>query len=180
MRSETLKYETTRYFNPMKIRKAITSDIPAIDSMLMRSYSVLLAPDYAPDMLTDALPVLACAERGLIEADRYFVAEIDGAIVGSGGWSHRQLVTGKDMPGIAHLRRFGTDPDMVRRGIGRGLIDRIALDAKKTDRSEIHCTATLTAIPFYEAQGFRVLYRNSVELKPGLHFPTAEMSRARQ
>ncbi len=161
----------------MNIRKATIQDIPAIDRMLMRSYSVLLAPDYAPDLLSEALPVLACAEKGLIESDRYFVAEIDGAIVGSGGWSHRQLVTGEDMPGIAHLRRFGTDPDMVRRGIGRALIDRIAVDAKKAERYEIHCTATLTAIPFYEAEGFYVMYRNSVELKPGLHFPTAEMSR---
>eukprot|EP00119_Amphimedon_queenslandica_P006460 XP_011407388.1 PREDICTED: uncharacterized protein LOC105314735 [Amphimedon queenslandica] len=163
----------------MNIRKATISDIPAIDGMLMRCYSILLAPDYAPDMLASALPALGCAERGLIEDERYFVAEIDNAIVGSGGWSHRQLVTGNDTPGIAHLRRFGTDPDMLRRGIGRGLIERIALEAEKTERAEIHCTATLTAIPFYKAQGFRVLYRNSVEIKPGLHFPTAEMGRVR-
>src|SRR5262249_24080698 len=66
----------------------------------------------------------------------YFVAEVDGEIVGCGGWSRRRTLFGGDQqPGReptlldpahepAKIRAFFVHPEHARRGIGRALLAR--------------------------------------------------------
>lgn len=159
------------------IRKSLERDLPAIDRLYGRSYPRLLKADYAPSVLVTVIPKFSKAQPRLVTSGTFYVAEThDWQIVGAGGWTP-QGPMGEREAGTGHIRHFATDPDAVRLGIGRALMDGCINEAKDHGMTRLSCYSTLTAVPFYEALGF--VPQNEIEIEMGAHigFPAVWMIR---
>ena len=154
----------------VRLRPATPADTGAVDTLLQRSYPRLLKADYPPSVLVTALPKMVKAQPALLRSGTYYVAEDEtGALLGAGGWTARIPGVGKGREsGRANVRHVVTDPDATRRGVGRAIMTHAMTQAKAAGMTWIHCMATRTAVPFYEAVGFERLGDVNVELGPGI------------
>jgi GNAT superfamily N-acetyltransferase len=159
------------------LRRAVPGDLAAVDRLLSRSYPRLLAADYPPSTMVLAVPIIARARPELLALGRYFLAvDAAGQVVAAGGWSLAQPGggAGEDAE-TGHVRHVATDPDMARRGIGRRLMRAVMEDAATNGVRWLDCLSTRTAVPFYAALGFRVLYPTEIALRPGIAFRAVRM-----
>jgi GNAT superfamily N-acetyltransferase len=161
----------------LTLRRAGPPDLAAVDLLLSRSYPKLLARDYPPSIMVLAVPLISRVRPELLASGRYFVAEDgSGRVVAAGGWSLvRPTGGGAAAPDTGHVRHVATDPDAVRRGVGRALMAAVMQDAAASGVGWLDCLSTLTAVPFYKALGFRALYPTDVPLAPGITFPAVRM-----
>ncbi len=119
------------------------------------SYPALVKHDYPPSVLVTALPLIARAQPRLLASGTFYVAESQGRILGAGGWSWGGPQGGASPTHMAHVRHVITDHGHVRRGIGRALVGHVIAEATRAGARLMDCQATLTAVPFYAALGFR-------------------------
>lgn len=162
------------------IRVATPRDIGAIDTLLQRSYPRLLRADYPPSVLVSALPRIVQAQPALITSGSYYVAEgASGALLGAGGWTFARPGGGAPQSaGRANVRHVVTDDRALRRGVGRAIMDHSLKRAHAAGATWMHCMSTRTAVPFYEACGFKVIGPIVIPLAPGVDFPAVEMHRS--
>lgn len=159
------------------IRRAHPGDLAAVDRLLARSYPRLLAADYPPSVMVLAVPIIARARPELLASGRYLVA-VDGAgtVIAAGGWSaNRPGAEAGHVSDLGHVRHVATDPDVVRQGIGRRLMQAVMADAERAGVRRMDCLSTRTAVPFYAALGFRVVGETQVPLAAGIVFPAVRM-----
>ena len=145
--------------------------------MLARSYRALLAPDYEPSLLRDALPLISVARPSLLSCGTYFVAEHDDRILAAGGWTDLSPHGAPGRAGVGHIRHVACDPSVTRKGVTSRLMTQVLNSARAAGVTELRCQSTLTAVPFYESQGFGVLGRIDVRLPTGVLFPAMQMVR---
>ncbi len=158
------------------IRSASISDIGALDRLFQRSYARLLAADYPPSILVTAVPTMARAQPNLVQSSLFYVAEDeDGEILGAGGWSLAAPGGRPGTRGVGHIRHVATDPDAVRQGVGRAVLEHIMLTAKASGMSQLLSQSTRTAVPFYRAMGFAPEGDIEVPLGGGFRFPAILM-----
>ena len=158
------------------VRPATPADIGAVDALLSRSYGPLLRADYPPSTLVLALPRMARAQPHLLASGRYFVAEEDGRLLGAGGWSPEPPGGGPAVPALGHVRHVATDARVTRRGVGRAVMERVLAESRSAGALRLSSLSTLTAVPFYEALGFRPIRRVMLRFG-GADFPAVEMER---
>jgi len=159
------------------IRPSARADLSALDALYARAYPKLLRGFYPPSVLVTALPIISRVQPALVASGTYFVAELDGRIVGAGGWTPARPGSGRRDPGRGNIRHVVTDDRMVRRGIGRRLVTHVIADARAAGCSWLHCLSTRTAVPFYAALGFDRLGEVTVPLGGSVPFPAVEMRR---
>jgi GNAT superfamily N-acetyltransferase len=164
---------TTEY----RVRRATPSDAAAVSHVLARSYPALLAAHYDADLLARALPLMTRANPELLASGTYYVACDDEAgVVGCGGWTTERPGTGETVPKLGHLRHFGVDPDLTRRGIGARLLTYALSEAHSRGIRTIECYATFPAEPFYRSAGFLTVRPIDVDMGI-LTFPSLLMTR---
>jgi GNAT superfamily N-acetyltransferase len=100
---------------------------------------------------------------GLIGAGGFFTAERAGRSLGVGGWSPDSLE-----PELAWLRYVFVDPDHVREGIGRRLVERAERSALAAGRRRFDVWSGFNAEPFYAALGYRRVRRVRWPVSTGL------------
>jgi putative acetyltransferase len=88
--------------------------------------------------------------RELLGQGGFWVAEQDARILGVGGWSPDGLE-----PDVAWLRYLFVHPEAARRGIGRRLVEQAESAAQAAGRPRLHVWASLNALGFYRALGYR-------------------------
>lgn len=159
-------------------RIAGRADLSGVDALLARSYPRLLKADYPASVLVTALPLIARARPELLASGTYWVAVMDGAIVGAGGWSPGTPGRGRAAGRLGHVRHLVTDDRLLRRGIARGLMDRAMAQARAAGVERLDCLSTRTAVPFYASAGFTALGEVEVRLREGIGFPAVRMVRA--
>lgn len=158
------------------IRPAVPGDLERVSTMLARSYRALLAPDYAPEVLRDALPYLTRANPALMRCGTYFIAfDGDGRPLAAGGWTDTSPYGAAGRRSEGHIRHVACDPDKARTGLGRRLMGEVMASAEAAGISLLHCQSTLTAQPFYKALGFENGGRIDVRIAPGVWFPAVQM-----
>lgn len=158
------------------IRTARPGDLDRVSTMLARSYRALLAADYAPDVLREALPHLTRANPGLMRCGTYFVAlDEDDRPLAAGGWTDASPHGAAGRRGEGHVRHVATDPDRARQGLGRRLMTHVLASARDAGVDMLHCQSTLTAQPFYRALGFENCGRIDIRIAPGVWFPAMQM-----
>ncbi len=166
------------------IRIAQRADLAAVDTLLARSYPKLLSADYPPSVIVTALPIISRARPELLASGRYYLAFSEaGQLLGAGGWSAGapgpsdhpvgQVPVGR----VGHVRHLATDPGAVRQGVARALMQVVFTAASAAGVTQMECLSTRTAVPFYEAVGFRVLGPVEVPLRAGIVFPAVQMIR---
>jgi GNAT superfamily N-acetyltransferase len=133
----------------VRVRTAVVADGAAIADVWTRSISELCGLDHGGD---PALIAAWCADKtpqelrgALSQADHVWLVAIDSA--------NRVLGFGSLTPS-GHVAACYVDPEMVRRGIGTGLLEALEIEARRRGHSEIRLLSSRTAQPFYSRRGF--------------------------
>lgn len=136
----------------MQLRPYRTQDCPALAGLFYDTVHTVNARDYTPPQLdawADGHVDLAAWDRSLSE-HHSLVAVLDGVIVGFG-----------DMASDGYLDRLYVHKDYQGRGIATALCD--ALERAVPGPYTTH--ASITARPFFEHRGYRVVQEQQVERK---------------
>lgn len=134
----------------MTIRPYRSSDLREIAELFYDTVHTINAGDYSPEQLdawADGAPDLGEWDRTLSEHCS-FVAEDGGVIVGFG-----------DIDASGYLDRLYVHRDHQRRGAASALCDALE-GAVEAERIVTH--ASVTARPFFESRGYRVVRRRQV------------------
>ncbi|WP_405181747.1 GNAT family N-acetyltransferase [Nocardia sp. NBC_01377] len=145
------------------IRLAEAADFDSLQAIFVRASlsnagdrDVLLAnPDalvLTPDRIAQRRTVVAVTDTGTIA-----------------GFASSGAITDDSV----ELDDLFVDPSMMRRGIGRRLVDAIAADARRRGLTEIVVTANPHADAFYRSAGFVELHQVSTEFGSGARMSLA-------
>lgn len=138
----------------MLLRPYRTEDCPALTKLFYQTVHTVNAKDYTPPQLdawADGHPNLAAWDSSL-SAHLSLVAVCDGVIAGFA-----------DMAPDGYLDRLYVHRDFQRQGIATALCD--ALEQAVPGPYETH--ASITARPFFEQRGYRVVRQQQV-LRKGI------------
>jgi len=175
----------------IKLRPATTEDIPALEELIRASVSALSADHYTPEQIKSALSHVFGVDTQLITDGTYFVAEIDGEIAGSGGWSKRSTLFGGDQSKpagpdslldpnteAARIRAFYVNPSWSRRGVGSKILTACEDAARAAGFSRIELAATLPGEPLYAARGYEKVEAMKLETADGESLPAFRMTKS--
>lgn len=169
------------------IRLATLDDVAALESLIAESVRILQAPDYTTEQREAALGSVFGVDRQLIRDGTYFVVEINGYIVGCGGWSRRRTMFGSDhhseredallhpVTDAARIRAFFVRPGYERRGIGSAIMRASEEAAEAEGFTRLELRSTLTGVGLYRAHGFVEGEKTDVPLTSGGTLPTVRM-----
>jgi len=168
-------------------RWATTTDLSAIEHVMRLSMAQLMDAFLTPAQVA-ASDALMGLDRQLVEDGTYLLA-LDGAtLVGCGGWSRRATPyggshsRGRDGRMLdpatepARIRAMYTHPDHIRRGIGRGILDRCEAAAVAAGFRAAMLVATMPGLPLYTACGYAVAERFE-DTSGGTPVPLARMTK---
>lgn len=173
-----------------RFRLATDADVPAVRRLIEASVRGLSEPLYSRQQVDSALRYLLGPDSQLIADRTYYLAEVEGEIIASGGWSRRQTLHGGDQfkhgddPLVdparepARLRAFFVDPRWARRGLGGLMFHICSSAARAAGFRELELTATLPGERLYSTLGFAVVERGAVTMPDGVALETALMRRS--
>ncbi len=160
-------------------RLAELEDVAAINALTARSILALHKGSYEDAVIEEAVRHAYGVDWQLVRDRTYFIAEVDGAIAGAGGWSYRQTIAGAHGPDdpaaapldpghdAARVRAFYIDPSYARRGIGALLLGLSEAAAREAGFARAELTSTIPALPFYTAAGYRPVRPFDMSLPSG-------------
>jgi GNAT superfamily N-acetyltransferase len=160
-----------------------------LEALIAASVRGLSIGYYSPEQIESALIHVFGVDSQLIADGTYFVAELDGQIVGCGGWSKRKTLFGGDQAkeaednlldpntDAARIRAFFIHPDFARRGIGKLLIEACETAAKEAGFRRLEMGATLPGEPMYRAVGYEVIERFDLPFPDGVMLPLVRMGK---
>ena len=98
------------------LRLAVPADVPMLRELIARSARGLSAGFYTPVEIESAVRHVFGVDSTLIADGTYFVAELDGAVAGCGGWSLRQNLYGGDQRPVGSSERLDAarEPAKIR------------------------------------------------------------------
>jgi GNAT superfamily N-acetyltransferase len=171
------------------LRLAREDDISAIERLIPLSVRSLQAAYYTPEQMEAALGPVFDVDRQLILDGTYFATDLEGQIIGCGGWSKRRSLFGGSAGrkaddrqldparDPARIRAFFVHPDFARQGIGRSILKacETAIIAAGFQKAEL--VATLAGEPLYAASGYLAVERYEISMDGGLGLPVVRMSK---
>jgi putative acetyltransferase len=150
----------------MIIRPMTGGDAEAIQEIHSACLTRTLLGRYTHEQITawmDGRSPEGCV-RAFEAGERFFVAEVDGSIVGYASWEHDELLS------------LFVHPDRQSQGIGSVLLVTCLADANCTGGAITKLKAVLGAEAFYAKHGFRSECRGSTA-KRGVEIPDTRMRR---
>lgn len=173
----------------LHLRPATEADIPVLRRLIEHSVRGLQAGDYTPRQIEGALGHVLGLDTQLVIDRTYFVAEVEGAIVGCGGWSYRKTLFGSDggpnrasdvldpKADAAKIRAIFVDPAWARRGIGSAILKHCEEAAAAVGFTRLEMGSTLTGVPLYSLKSYREQERVDVPLPNGEVLPVIKMAK---
>ena len=174
---------------PFSHRLARPDDIPAISALMARAIGQLQAAFLSPAQVAASAESMGL-DTQLIDDGTYFAILDDGVLAGCGGWSRRATLYGGNHAADlrddrlldparepARIRAMYTDPDYVRRGIGRLILTLCGAAARVEGFTRLELMATLAGEPLYTACGYRVIERAERLSANGVAVPGAVMGK---
>ena len=140
--------------------------IPALTDLIAESARLLSRGFYTDQEAESAIRFVFGVDTALVDDGTYYVARLDDALAGCGGWSRRNTLYGGDQRPVgeaslldpttdaARIRAFFVAPSAARRGVGRHLLAVCEQAAGKAGFRSLTLMATLPGAPFYQALGF--------------------------
>ena len=151
---------------PMIIRRMTRGDAEAIHAIHGACLSRTLLGRYTHEQITAWME--GRTPEGYVRAseagERFFVAEMDGSIVGYASWEEDELLS------------LFVHPDCQSQGVGSGLIETCLADAERTGGTITKVKSVLGAETFYAKHGFTSEGRGST-VKRGVEIPDTRMRR---
>jgi N-acetylglutamate synthase-like GNAT family acetyltransferase len=139
--------ETTR------IRDYNANDAPEVTRLFYETVRTVNWADYSDEQVEAWVPSVPDPEEwhARMSARRTLVAEEGDEVVGFA-----------ELEGDGHLDMLYVRKDTVGRGIGRELYQAIEREARSQSLERIFTEASITARPFFERHGFRVVREQTV------------------
>jgi len=173
-----------------KIRLATLSEMDALERVMKESTRELSEGYYDAAQIESAVRYIAVPDPEIIGDGTYFAVEMDGEIVGCGGWSRRRkLFTGTaEQEGMggewldpaqdpARIRAMFVSSRAARKGIGRAIFDECEAAARAWGFRSLALMATLPGVPFYLKAGFIEQERVEMKLPDGVVVPGIQMTK---
>jgi GNAT superfamily N-acetyltransferase len=188
----------------IRIRPAVSEDVPVLRILIDASVRRLQTQDYTPSQIESALATVYGVDTQLIADGTYFVAEESNVvagdspaqpptgtmvIIGCGGWSKRKTLYGGDQwtgreaalldpqHDAAKIRAFFIHPSWTRRGIGTMILEACENAALSAGFTRFEMGATLTGVLLYQARGYAALENLEVPLPNGESLPIVRMEK---
>ena len=177
----------------IRIRQAVSADIPRLREVIEASVRGLQAEDYTPAQIEGALQSVYGVDSQLIADGTYLLAELTTEkgteIVACGGWSRRKTLYGGDQYAgredslldpardAAKIRAFFVHPDFVRRGIGTMILAACEKAAMAARFKRLEMGATLSGVAFYRARGYVEIENQRVPLGNGESLAIVKMAK---
>jgi N-acetylglutamate synthase-like GNAT family acetyltransferase len=149
------------------IRKATLKDQSEIEVLIAESVRGLSRKDYDERQIELSIKTVFGVDTELIADETYYVAEVDGKIVGCGGWSKRKTLYGASVysqsrdsdlldpeTDPAKIRAFFIHPNYARKGIGKTILEACELEAKSHGFKSAEMMATLPGVKLYAVCGY--------------------------
>lgn len=151
----------------VRIRAARLDDVPAVAAVMRDAIRGLARSGHGPRQLAawSSLPPLYHAWAMTAGGESYLVALRSGRVVGYAALRGGEVTA-------AFVR-----PSSARRGIGAALLRRLERDAARAGARVLRVRAALTAVPFYEAMGFRGGRRTRIPLPGGATLPARTLAK---
>ena len=141
----------------MEIRKFQLSDLSQIVLLFYETVHFVNKQDYSQEQLDAWAPkdeetLKVITWKDSLNHNVTYVAEIDGTIIGFA-----------DMTQKGYLDRLYIHKDFQRQGIASGLVNCLESEAIRLGLIEMYTDASITAKPFFENQGYRIIESQVVE-----------------
>ena len=158
----------------ISIRNAVRAEWPEVVAIHRRAIHEIAIADYPPEVLNawgppiteqDFPELLAKFDEKLEHGQVVIVAEINGTLAGFG-----ELV-----PERNELLALYVNPDFNRQGVGTAILLELERIARDKQLSFLQMKASLTAVPFYKAHGFKALGRDIHVLQSGAGMDCVKM-----
>jgi GNAT superfamily N-acetyltransferase len=172
------------------IRRATEADVPALHALIEASVRGLQASDYSRAEIEGALGHALGLDSQLVKDGTYFIAEVGGEMVVSGGWSYRATLCGSDgmtgrEPGrlnpatdAAKIRAIFVHPGWARRGLGSLMLAHCEEQARSAGFTALEMGSTLTGVPLYRLRGYEERERIAIPLPNGESLPVIRMTKS--
>jgi len=172
------------------IRRATFADVPALHALIEASVQGLQANDYTQAEIEGALGHALGLDSQLVTDGTYFIAEVGGEMVASGGWSYRATLCGSDgMTGrepasldpatdAAKIRAIFVHPGWARRGLGTLMLEYCEEQARAAGFTRLEMGSTLTGAPLYRLKGYEERERIAIPLPNGEALPVIRMTKS--
>jgi GNAT superfamily N-acetyltransferase len=147
-------------------RIAGIEDLNALREVMRRSIETLQDGFLSPEQVAASHKVMGL-DAQLVADGTYFVVESGHRIAGCGGWSWRSTLYGGDESVVARepraldpateparIRAMYTDPDFVRQGVGRLVLQLCENAARTAGFRTATMMATMAGVPLYRACGY--------------------------
>jgi len=147
-------------------RIAQPEDLAALREVMRRSIENLQDDFLTPEQVAASHKVMGL-DAQLVTDGTYFIVESGGSIAGCGGWSWRSTLYGGDESVVARepraldpateparIRAMYTNPDFVRRGVGRLVLKLCEEAARSAGFKAATMMATMAGVPLYRACGY--------------------------
>lgn len=142
-------------------------------AMQAASMRALATRCYSREEVEAFITYVGTMDDQLIAEGTYYLAEIDGRPVASGGWSRMRAnyVNGAlvDLT-AAKIRSVFVHPNWTRYGFGRKLMERAEREAIADGFDRVELNALLSGVPFYRALGYQELRPISLNLPDRVTF----------
>ena len=173
----------------VEVRRATEADVPALHALIEASVRGLQAEDYTPAEIEGALGHALGLDSQLVTDGTYFIAEVGGEMVASGGWSYRATLCGSDgMTGrepasldpvrdAAKIRAIFVHPGWARQGLGSLMLAHCEEQAREAGFTRLEMGSTLTGEPLYRLRGYVAQERIQIPLPNGETLPVIRMTK---
>ena len=174
---------------PLTIRLATAADLPAIVRVMERAIAELQKPFLDPAQIAASRRSMGL-DTTLVADGTYFCVMDGEALAGCGGWSRRATLYGGNHAAelrddrlldpateVARIRAMYTDPDFVRRGVGRLILQTCEQAARAEGFRRLEMMATAAGEPLYMASGYHVVERVRRLAPDGIAVPGAVMAK---
>lgn len=143
----------------MKIRRFTDRDIPRMVTLFYETVHSVNKKDYTREQLDAWAPkeeeaLKLNTWKDSLSRNLTYVAEIKGEIVGF-----------SDMTQEGYLDRLFIHKDFQRQGIAAALVNTLEVEARRLGLIEIETEASITAKPFFERVGYRVVQPQVIQRK---------------
>ncbi|MBM3548079.1 MAG: GNAT family N-acetyltransferase [Alphaproteobacteria bacterium] len=151
----------------MNIRRYVPADLDAVMDLFRESVRRVAIRDYSEAQVQAWAPDVPDRERW---AERRasrptWIAEIDGRLAGFA-----------DLEPDGHVDMMYVHPDHQGRGVANALMKTVESEAARLGLGRLYTEASITAKPFFERKGFRVIAPQTVSLR-GMDFINYRMEK---
>jgi GNAT superfamily N-acetyltransferase len=136
------------------IRPATAADAEAIHKIVLQALRETNARDYPPSVIDRLVLTLPDKVASHLTIWCAFVALVDGQVVGTGS------LNGQTVSAVY------VHPDYQGRGIGTKLMDAVENAATAQSQGTLSVQSSVTAKPFYNRRGFRVVQERAFGEEP--------------